>query len=499
MVLRKVRKMDKLRILETMAQLQANAENEGAGLEDFLPLRNYALLGEPNKFLILGGRGAGKTRVFRTLLEEDGFSQVIGNQLNLFKPNAGNTEFITGYYHDDNRFPSQNVLVPYANDQQAASFWAGCVVILLCEHLKEDEAVQKMVREYFTTEFIDLLKSSKTIKNPSRWISYFDKNPESWENFLDDLDEYLETQDRWIFLAYDMLDRLCPKYTDLFPFIRALLSFWFTHLRRWSRIKSKIFLRNDLYDSELLSFPDSSKLGSNCIKLEWNTVSLYRLLIKRLANSGDEDTILYLKKMEGLLKPQKDDKLGYIPTENEEQIKSFVNKMIGKYMGANAKKGESYTWVPNHLQDTRGVLAPRSFLKCYIVAAGKMLEKPDEIKKLTADRLLNPSVIQEAVQEVSLDRVMELQEEYPWLEQLKRALAGTTMLMGKNEFLQKIRMDLWKPEEQEKLPATTPQGIFDALQKLGIVFVAKDGRVNVPEIYLHGFGMKRKGGLRRPN
>ena len=48
------------------------------------------------------------------------------------------------------------------------------------------------------------------------------------------------------------------------------------------------------------------------------------------------------------------------------------------------------------------------------------------------------------------------------------------------------------------MPAATSEGIFEMLEKLGIVFVARDGRVNVPEIYLHGFGMKRKGGLRRP-
>ena len=48
------------------------------------------------------------------------------------------------------------------------------------------------------------------------------------------------------------------------------------------------------------------------------------------------------------------------------------------------------------------------------------------------------------------------------------------------------------------LPEHTPQGIFSVLQRLGIVMIASDGRVNVPEIYLHGFRMKRKGGLRRP-
>ena len=93
---------------------------------------------------------------------------------------------------------------------------------------------------------------------------------------------------------------------------------------------------------------------------------------------------------------------------------------------------------------------------------------------------------------------MELQEEYSWLEQLKKALTGTTLLISKSDFIKKIRMDLWDAKTQEKLPATSPQGIFDVLQKLGIVYLARDGRVNVPEIYLHGFGMKRKGGLRRP-
>ena len=43
--------------------------------------------------------------------------------------------------------------------------------------------------------------------------------------------------------------------------------------------------------------------------------------------------------------------------------------LIGRYIGASPKKGDSYSWVPNHLQDANGDLAPRSFLKCYACAA----------------------------------------------------------------------------------------------------------------------------------
>lgn len=75
---------------------------------------------------------------------------------------------------------------------------------------------------------------------------------------------------------------------------------------------------------------------------------------------------------------------------------------------------------------------------------------------------------------------------------------AATMLMDKTEFIDRIHMDIWDENTREKLPASTPEGIFEMLERLGIILIARDGRVNVPEIYLHGFGMKRKGGLRRP-
>ncbi|MEZ3472331.1 MAG: hypothetical protein K1W27_05720 [Lachnospiraceae bacterium] len=39
---------------------------------------------------------------------------------------------------------------------------------------------------------------------------------------------------------------------------------------------------------------------------------------------------------------------------------------------------------------------------------------------------------------------------------------------------------------------------MEVLMTLGIVMKTADERVNIPEIYLHGFGLKRKGGIKRP-
>ena len=127
-----------------------------------------------------------------------------------------------------------------------------------------------------------------------------------------------------------------------------------------------------------------------------------------------------------------------------------------------------------------------------------MLEHPEEIDRLQGTQIILPTRIQGALFDVSDDRVAELQEEYPWLEELKSPFNGLTMLMDQQDFIGYIDMALWKEKNSDMLPEHTPQGIFSVLQRLGIVMIASDGRVNVPEIYLHGFRMKRKGGLRRP-
>ena len=135
-------------------------------------------------------------------------------------------------------------------------------------------------------------------------------------------------------------------------------------------------------------------MGAYRFELNWNKVALYRLLVKRLANLGIEDPVSYLKDVPELLQAEKNPALGYLPGNSEKAFEAFAAKMIGKYMGSNAKRGESYTWVPNHIQDANGEMAPRAFLKCFAFAAEDMLSHGDDISKLEADRLLLPTRLQ---------------------------------------------------------------------------------------------------------
>lgn len=102
----------------------------------------------------------------------------------------------------------------------------------------------------------------------------------------------------------------------MFGYIRSLLDFWYRHNSRFTNIKAKIFLRNDLYNAKALQFVDASKMGAYRLELNWNVSSLYRLLVKRMANTGIEEMEAYLKSVPDLLQPKTKGELGYLPNDS---------------------------------------------------------------------------------------------------------------------------------------------------------------------------------------
>lgn len=478
-------------------------EDEENLLQNFLPLRSYNKLADPKNFLITGGRGSGKTELFRILTSCGGLQHILSEKdrarYSRLKPN----EFVTGFITTGTEakyFPAANTcdeLLVKAKPDNLTSFWGALLCSVILRQFIHEKEMEQLADQYFDERIkTKLTESSSEI---SVWWNVFDSQKEKWESFLDKADSLLEKKGRFFCVVYDELDRICSNYDELFKFIRSLLDFWYRHHQRFTNIKAKIFLRNDLYNAKALQFVDASKMRAYQFELSWDVNSLYRLLVKRLANAGVNVLEEYLCSVPGLLQPKIYGELGYLPGDSEAAIRELIAKMIGQYMGKNAKRGVSYFWVPNHIQDANGEVTPRAFLKCFAFAAEEMLQHKEEIEVLEAERVLSPVSLQGAVAKVSVDRVYELtREEYPWLQNLIARLKNKTMLMEKNEFLTYLSPEHWLAEERIKLPGKTGQEILAALMNLGIVMEIADGRINVPEIYLHGFGLKRKGGIKRP-
>lgn len=468
-------------LAELLPTRGAKAEDETVtDLTQFLPLPAHVRALEPSVLVVTGGRGAGKTAMFRVLLESKGIEALyrFGRPSSLAP--VERVRFVAGF-DKTKKFPEAAVVsqaLDNASLGKLRAFWTGLLVSSL---LREEHCADSL-----TASLGELAAGFELPAALSRWLPVVETNLERFVLALDKLDDWLIEDERWVFVTYDRLDTVTVEYPGLRPFVRELLAFWLEQWRRRERILPKIFLRTDLFEEEFLAFPDGSKLKGNRLDLTWDPAWLYRLLFKRMANRS--------RRLRGFLERScglrfvEDVALGWMPQESEDAYRVAIETMVGRYMGSGPSKGDSYQWVVNHLQDANGMLVPRSILKLFSKAAEIQTEGAG------GDRLLHPSSLQGALMDTSEERLRELFEEYPWMAQLKAVLRRQSVPMPREELERMlVRADLPEPQK-----GRDPKLIADDLIRLGVLRITADRRIHVPDIYLYGFGLKRKGGVKRP-
>ena len=498
-----MKEFDKEKLLNLMmgiapgrATAEQESNDEETFLKNFLPIPNYRHVLEPNILLIEGGRGAGKTELFRLLAISSG-REALFESINITYLSINKTTWIAGYGRvgkTQKQFPSPDIvekIMEKATNLEWRSFWLGLLLGVILQQKNFD--IKSVLNEHIDESILYPLTNRLSFL--SEWLPLVNQNIETINYALDQLDEKLIIMDNWLFITYDELDRLVFSYTALVLPIRELLALWLARSGRWEKIRPKIFLRSDILRQEFLGFPDASKLQGQQVKLEWKPAWLYQLLIKRLANSGQEMRD-YLQTIPGLI-IEGQNSLGWNVALKDELFQQLIEKMIGKYMGAGPRKGITYRWIPNHLQDAGSRIAPRSFLKLFALAANN---PNNTLNFYTNDlRLLKPSDLQGALMETSEDRIKELaDEEYPWLEALKGSLYNSRVPMSKENFLEVVKRTPWGDTAHKKPPSTKPEEILQYLVRIGVVEKRLDESINIPEIYLYGFKVKRHGGVKRP-
>ncbi len=178
----------------------------------------------------------------------------------------------------------------------------------------------------------------------------------------------------------------------------------------------------------------------------------------------------------------------------EQLLRATIHRMLRQFMGRGPTKGRTFEWIPNHLQDTNGEIVPRSILDLFALAAKDELENSRAKNGL----LLSHLSIRTAIEEVSKYRITELVEEYPWLEDLRPHLESQEVPMSRHEFESLLAGIDWQNIKSIHRPLRQkPSDIVDHLLKIGILRLTSDHRIHVPDIYLYGFKMKRRGGIKR--
>jgi len=282
-----------------------------------------------------------------------------------------------------------------------------------------------------------------------------------------------------LLLVFDGLDRLGESWPASQDLLQGLLQVAL-EAQSLEKLRLKLFLRLDQFDDlALFRFADSSKLRSRSVTLSWTADDLYRLLFFRLER----------------VDPRVADSL--VGTLHDK-----VCALAGEFMGSDRRRGRVSTWVPTHLADMRGDIAPRTFLTAWSEAAKEVLAR-NQKPELPVD----PKAIHRGVQLAAEDRVSELDEDYPWVRPALEALKDKLVPIEWQDLeeLWTERRTLFEAIKRAKeqmiwVPPSLVERsgeaeLRDALGSIGVLRLHDNGKVNVPDIFRVAFGIGRRGGV----
>lgn len=435
----------------------------------YIPVSHWKAL-DPDRSLVTGDRGTGKTFWWEALASDFGsrvlpllFPQRSGVALT-YKVSAGYGAKRLGEIDQ----PDQDALASLLEDLPERVVWKSIALA--------------RVEPSWAAGF-------SSWRERSRWVK---DHPEDFSRLLAQVDDRLFAANQRHLIVFDAIDRAGASWADVARAHRGLFRL-LLDLQGMRAIRAKAFIRRDiLEDPDVLRFPDASKLKTSASELLWAPDDLYGLLWKYLGNAtrfGAPFRSLvagWRQQMEGWLVPR--------GLREADASRPLWHRLAGRWMGSNERKGDTYTWLTNHLSDAFGRVSPRSFLTAVREAAQSTREGESTAIHYTA--------IQNGVREASKIRAAEISEDFPWTQAALEALEE--LLVPCEE---KAVLKAWEAAGLEKTLDRDAEarrrrryggslaGVLDDLVDLGVVQRLRNGRINVPDVYRLGFGLRRKGGV----
>jgi hypothetical protein len=460
---------DRTAILDALVRLAKQDADLADPLTTFLPLATHRYALQPDALVVLGGRGAGKTALFKLVNEP----RTAARLRSFFEDDRiPEVTWIDAFSQASMRHPEVGTLEAHAasaSDLSLRAFWMTHLLRRVLDEVPGLVGVPAALEAVLGAPVADL----------AAWLPAAEANLGAVSATLDAAERALVSANRSLVATYDNLDRIGQldpetrrRYTSM------LLALWLSLANRYKKLRGKIFLRDDLFDAAELRFPDATKLRARAETILWDHAALYRVVVRHLATAS-EAMRGWLREVPGLELRDRGE-FGWVPGEMPNEVqRNFVGWLAWRVIGKGVLKGATHKWIVNRLQDAHGRVTPRAVLRFFGFAGEAAKKRPAGRWKAP----LAPDDLVAALRQTSIERVTEIEEEYPLAMRLENLL-GMTIPLPREETAKR----LGTPRVGERGEITARgDAILEELIRLGVLRSGEDGRLDVPDIYRYAF------------
>lgn len=468
---------DSRKILDELHFQAATAQElEASSIPDiFHRTEDFPKLLSNKTWLVRGAKGTGKSLLFRLFVERSETAKELAHA----DVDLNNVHFIAG--HGQPRLNGQILestdLASYeqnAGENCWRSFWLKYALLQLCRALPE-------LRSLSVNSDENLVKLSSQ-SNPEHvqilsWLRDKINSPQSGD-LLRAVDRWLQDNRQRVWLLYDELDAgfgsTQTDYERRNRALEALLAWWLEVGTSLKSIVPKIFLREDIWNQ--LNFINKGHYSGRFLQLRWEEADLWRLVLRQSLKSSKTLRESFAEKLGVTV-----DRLNTIELA---QLRTSLYPLWGERMG-RTKKAYTYNWVRTRIADGQKNCFPRSLVLLLQEAVKKEKSYPTEY---SSEIVLRPKALIEALPDVSKQRVDEVRNEYPELEEYLKKLRDERSPIDENKLA-----EIWHIND------TSLAEIIGKMVDAGILTERSRPKDPPPrvyavaELYLYGLNMVRKG------
>jgi len=374
-------------ILETN-NLFGKLEEDTVNLKNFLPFYKLKNIIEPYTIFIVGNKGAGKTTIYKFLIDKKNWNWLEANHLKKSKE-----EFITFYSPNE-------VKEKFSHYQKLSErkLWQSLIFYRLHELPKD---LNKFFVDY-SNKFLDGNLEIKTTAD------------------IQQLDKSL---DKKYVLIVDGIEKVAEDY-NLSIEISNTLAELFYDLRKLKNIKFKFFIRKDI--KKKWKFPNIGHLEDHTIEIKWEDYDIYRIVFKKAFLRSDSLLRFVLDKLQTPFEKEKvkekleignyQEILDLLPDGTIEKI---IKIIFGEKMTPSGKGKAAYVknWILNRIADANQDKYPRDIVDLLNKAVDIEREFLERNKEETTKKIISHRALLDALPKVAERRLIEFKtDEYPHLE-----------------------------------------------------------------------------------